>query len=305
MDRLDMLRTFVAVAERLSFAEAARRLRLSPAAVSRAVASVERTLGVALLRRTTRSVALTDQGALYLERCRHALSELDDGARELRGAEANPRGSLVVTAPVVFGRLHVLPVIGRLLREHPGLRVRLMLIDRVVRIIEEGIDIAVRIADLPDSGLRAARVGEVQRVLVASPAYLTARGTPDRVARLPEHDLIVFEGISPSNEWRFGASGRPAVRFEPRLVVNNADAAIAACADGLGITRVLSYQVASRVAAGELRLVLQAHAPPPVPVNLVYPVNRARAPNVRAFLAIAQEHFRAQPISSGAMLHRG
>jgi DNA-binding transcriptional LysR family regulator len=304
MDRLDMLRTFVAVAERSSFAEAARRLRMSPAATSRAVASLERTLGTPLLRRTTRSVALTEQGALYLERCRHALSELEEAAHELRTAEAQPGGSLVVTAPVVFGRLHVLPVIARLLREHPKLHVRLMLIDRVVMIVEEGIDVAVRIAELPDSGLHATKVGEVQRVLVASPAYLAARGTPDSVAQLPEHDLIAFEGITPNNEWRFGASGRPVLRFEPRLVVNTADAAIAACAGGLGITRVLSYQVASHVAAGELQLVLQEQAPPPVPVNLVYPANRNRAPNVRAFLTVAREYFRTKPISSAAMLRQ-
>jgi DNA-binding transcriptional LysR family regulator len=178
MDQLDTLRSFVAVAEKASFAEAARVLGVSPTAVSRGIASLEESLGVTLLRRTTRSVALTPEGEAYLERCRHVLEELDDAARALRGDKAEPRGTLIVTAPVVFGRMHMLPVIERLLRAHPALDARLMLTDRVVRLVEEGVDVAVRIAELADSALHVVRIASVRRVLVASPEYLAGRGVP-------------------------------------------------------------------------------------------------------------------------------
>src|SRR5215472_8885646 len=172
MDRFEALRTFVAVADNRSFAEAARRLRISPTAASRAITDLEESLGVTLLRRTTRSVGLTPEGAAYLERCRLALDELDDAARSLRGKNAQPRGALIVTAPVVFGRLHVLPIVTKLLRMHRQLDVHLVLIDRVIRLVEEGVDVAVRIGDLSDSSLHAVHVADVRRVLVASPAYL-------------------------------------------------------------------------------------------------------------------------------------
>ena len=181
MDRFEALRTFVAVADHQSFAEAARRLRISPTAASRAIAGLEEALGVTLLRRTTRSVGLTPEGAAYLQRCRIALDELDDAERSLRGEDAEPRGELIVTAPVVFGRMHILPIVTILLRAHPQLDVHLILVDRVIRLVEEGIDVAVRIADLSDSSLHAIRVAEVRRVLVASPAYLAERGVPAHV----------------------------------------------------------------------------------------------------------------------------
>jgi len=178
MDRFEALKTFVAVADHRSFAEAARRLRISPTAASRAIADLEEALGVTLLRRTTRAVGLTPEGAAYLDRCRIALDELDDAERSLRGENAEPRGELIVTAPVVFGRMHILPIVTKLLRAHPQLDVHLILVDRVIRLVEEGIDVAVRIADLSDSSLHAIRVAEVRRVLVASPAYLAERGVP-------------------------------------------------------------------------------------------------------------------------------
>ncbi|MEO7688906.1 MAG: LysR family transcriptional regulator, partial [Sphingomonas sp.] len=237
MDRLDTLRTFVAVADQASFAEAARRLRISPTAASRAVSALEASLGTSLLRRTTRSVRLTEDGAAYLERCRAALAELDDAALALRGAGAAPGGNMVITAPVVFGRLHILPVVMRLLHDHPALAIRLTLSDRVVRLVDEGIDIAVRIGDLSDSALHALKLAEVRRILVASPAYLAARGVPANVPMLHNHDLISFVGLDAENEWRFGPAGKPAIRISPRLAVNSADAAIAAAVAGLGIAR--------------------------------------------------------------------
>lgn len=291
MDRLQALRTFVAVADRRSFVEAARSLGVSPTAASRAVAGLEDTLGVTLLRRTTRSVALTPEGEAYLERCRHALDELDDAARAVRGHEAEPRGTLIVTAPVVFGRMHILPIVERLLRAHSALDAKLMLTDRVVRLAEEGIDIAVRIADLTDSALHAVRVTQVRRVLVASPDYLKRRAVPRRVAELRSHDLIGFDNFTRNGEWRFGSDGENVVRCEPRLMTNSVEAAIDAAMSGIGITRVLDYQVEQHVRAGRLRYVLSGSDPPPVPVSLVYQANRLRSPNVRALIDEARRHF--------------
>lgn len=291
MDRLEMLRTFVAVADNMSFAEAARKLRVSPTAASRAIAALEQSLGTALLRRTTRSVRLTDEGATYLERCRAAIGELDDAALALRGDGAMPGGRLVVTAPVTFGRLHILPVATRLLRDNPALDVELTLIDRVVRLVDEGIDVAVRIGDLSDSSLHALKVTEVRRLLVASPAYLAAHGTPDNVPALHDHDLISFTEVDRAHEWRFGLAGKPAIRIDPRLTLNSADAAIAAAVDGAGIARILSYQALDAIVAGKLVTLLDDLSPPPLPVHLVYQANRRASVNVRAFIDSSRAHF--------------
>jgi len=289
MDRFDSMRTFVAVAELGSFSEAARRLRLSPAAVTRAVALLEDRLGLSLLTRTTRSVKPTESGAIYLEACHRLLDDLDAAERLVRGEQAAPRGTLTVAAPLMFGRLHVLPLVAAMLRDHPGLDVRLLLSDRTVHLVEERIDVAVRIGDLPDSALTALKVGTVRRVVVASPAYL-ARGTPAAPGDLATHDLIAFEGIGATNEWRF--AGGLAVRVAPRLAVNSADAAIAAAEAGIGITRTLSYQVAAPVAEGRLRLVLEDFAPPALPIHVVHPALRLGSANVAAFVAAARAHFR-------------
>jgi DNA-binding transcriptional LysR family regulator len=296
MDRYDALKTFVAVADRRSFSEVARALRISATAASRAVADLEKSLGVVLLRRTTRSVGLTPEGAAYLERCRAALNELDDAARSLRGESAEPRGALIVTAPIEFGRMHILPVVAKLLRAHPQLDVQLTLTDRIVRLVEEGIDIAVRIADLSDTALHAVRIAEVRRVLVASPGYLSARGAPVAVAQLREHDLIAVAGLTPNGEWRFTRSGRPAIRCEPRLLTNSVLAAIDAALDGLGIARVLSYQVDAHVQAGRLRYLLPEFEPPAIPVSLLFQASRRSSPNVHGLLAAAQDYFRSHPI---------
>ena len=291
MDRLDMLRTFVAVADQVSFAEAARRLRISPTAASRAIAALEQSLGTALLRRTTRSVRLTDEGAVYLERCRAALADLDDAALALRGAGATPGGTLVITAPVTFGRLHILPIATALLRKHPALTIELTLIDRVVRLVDEGIDVAVRIGDLSDSSLHALKVAEVRRVVVASPAYLAAHGTPASITALHDHALIAFTELDRGHEWRFGPTGKLAIRIEPRLAANTADAAIAAAIEGVGIARVLSYQAMDAIGSGSLVTLLDGFAPPAVPVHLVYQASRRASVNVRAFIDAARARF--------------
>jgi DNA-binding transcriptional LysR family regulator len=296
MDRLDAMRAFAAVADRGSFAEAARQLRLSPAAVTRAVAQLEDRLGLLLLNRTTRSVGLTQRGAVYLERCKQILGDLEDADRHARGDDAAPRGRLAIAAPLTFGRLHVLPVVNAMLLAHADLSVRLMLSDRIVHLAEEGMDVAVRIGDPADSALVAIRVGEVRRVLTASPAYLGRRGVPDAPAGLPAHDIIAFEGVDATDDWRFGAAS---VRVDPRLTVNSADAAITAAIAGLGITRTLSYQVHDAVRAGRLRLVLGAFAPALVPINIVYPQRRLGSANVTAFVKAARAYFAALPAPSG------
>jgi DNA-binding transcriptional LysR family regulator len=291
MDQLDTLRAFVAVSDKASFGEAARSLGVSPTAASRAIAHLEDTLGATLLRRTTRSVALTPEGAAYLERCRHVLDELDDAARSLRGDKAEPHGALIVTAPVVFGRMHILPMLTRLLRAHPALDTRLMLTDRVVRLVEEGVDVAVRIAELSDSALHAMRIAQVRRVLVASPEYLGSRGTPQDVTELRNHDLVAFDNFTRNGEWRFGRANQIAVKCAPRLLTNSVETAVDAVIAGIGITRVLNYQVEHHVSAGRLRYVLAEYDPPAVPVSLVYQANRLRSPNVRALIDEAKRYF--------------
>ena len=303
MDRLERLRALMEVAERRSFSAAARALHISPAAMSRAIAALDQDLGVALLRRTTRQVSLTPEGATFLEECRHAIEKLDNVARVIRGGRAEPRGLLSVSAPVVFGRMHVLPIVTELLKVHRDLRVELLLTDRLVRLVDEGVDVAVRIADLTDSSLLGVRVGETRRVLVASPDYLAARGAPQSVAALSDHDLITFDAFAPNREWRFGP--RSAVTFEPRLLTNSVEAAIAAAISGLGITRAFSYQVREHVAAGRLVEVLAECRPPPIPINLLFQANRQGSPNARAFIDAAKSGLReslcwALPVSREA-----
>ena len=264
-------------------------LHISPTAASRAVSELEASLGVTLLRRTTRSVSLTPEGASYLERARRALEELADAARDLRDESAEPRGQLIVTAPVMFGRMHILPAVADLLRKHPALIVNLTLTDRVVRVAEEGIDAAVRIADLPDSALHAVRLTDVRRVLVASPVYLAARGTPAKPSQLYNHDLIAFDNFTRNGEWRFTAAGRPSIEVKPRLFTNDVASTVAAARAGLGIARLLSYQVEDELRSGELIAVLSEFDPPEVPVSLVFQANRARSPNVRALVSALKQ----------------
>lgn len=294
MDHLDAMRTFLVVADRQSFAAAARALRLSAAAVTRAVAMLEQDLGTGLLQRTTRSVRLTERGAIYADRCRALLADLDDLRAEVRGHDAVPRGLLSVTAPVVFGRLHILPVAEALMARHDGLDIRLTFLDRVTHLVEEGFDVAVRVGVLADSAMIAVRLTEVRRVVVASPAYLATHGTPERPKDLRRHRIVSFDGVGTTDDWRFGAGGSESVRVAPRMRVNLAEAAIDAALHGAGLTRVLSYQVAERVAAGTLRIVLADAEPPPVPVSLVYPASRRVSALVQAFVREAKARL-AQP----------
>lgn len=283
MDRLLTLEMFVAVAGEGGFAAAARKLGSSPPAVTRGIAALEDRLGTRLFHRSTRAVALTDAGAAFLGEARRVLADLAGAERELRGAAAQPRGQLYLTAPVMFGRLHVLPVVGDLLAQHDDLQVRMMLIDRNVRIVEEGIDVAVRIGALADSRLKAVRIGAVRQMLVASPAYLARHGAPAAVADLARHALIAMDGPRAGGEWRF-ARERLRLDQRPRLVVNSVDGAMAAAEAGVGIANLLSYQVAGAVDGGRLISLLAADQPPALPVHLLFEPSRAGLPSVRLFV---------------------
>lgn len=295
MDRLRTLRTFISVAEHESFAEAGRRLNMSPTTVSRTIAALESTLGVQLLRRTTRSVRLTDEGMLFLEKCRAGIAEIDEAFDLVRGRRSAPSGSLTVTAPVMFGRLHIQPVIVQLLQQYPDLQVRLLLLDRVVNLVDEGVDVAVRIAELPDSSFHMLRVGAVRRVFSASPAYLDAHGRPTSIQELRGHDVIGIEDESgPHRGWgldeirRFGRAAR--------LWINNNEAAVGAAVAGLGVVRTLSYQIAEEVAAGRLEQLLTDDTAPTLPITLLFQSGRKNHPNVRAFIEATKRHLQGRSL---------
>jgi len=286
MDRLDELAIFVAVAEQGSFVAAARHLGRSPAAVTRAVAALEDRLGTRLFNRTTRAVALTDAGGRYLDLCRRALAEFEELELSAASERSEPRGLLTVTAPEMFGRLHILPIAQAFMRAYPAVRVSLLLLNRMVSFVDEGIDLGVRIAELQDSSLRAIQVGWVRRVAVASPAYLAARREPGSPADLTAHDIIAITGIRTAyDRWSFGAgAGETTVILEPRLTLSTVQAALDAAVAGGGIVRPLSYQSAPLEAGGQLRRLLRDQEPPPIPIHLIHPAGRYLAPKVRLFI---------------------
>jgi DNA-binding transcriptional LysR family regulator len=286
MDRLDTLAVFVAVAEQGSFVAAARRLGRSPAAVTRAVASLEDRLATRLFNRTTRAVALTDAGARYLDQSRRALAEIAELELSAASERQEPTGNLTITAPEMFGRLHVLPIAQDFMREHPAVSVSLLLLNRIVSFVDEGVDLGIRIAELPDSSLRAIQVGTVRRVVCASPAYLAAHGVPERPDDLAQHETIAVAAVRPVGlRWSFGTPEEAiSVPVAPRLVVNTVQAALDAAVAGAGIIRPISYQSDALAASGALRVVLDAYAPPPLPIHIVHPAGRYLAPKVRLFI---------------------
>jgi DNA-binding transcriptional LysR family regulator len=288
MDRLDELHVFVAILDAGSLNGAARRMRRSPPAITRALAALEDRVGQRLVERTTRRLAPTEAGLRLAEMARRVIADYEHAVREEEGAPL--RGKLRVTAPHVFGRRHVTPAIIAFLDQHPDLQVELVFNDRNIDLIEHGIDLAVRIGPLADTGMMARRVGEVRRVLVASPAYLAARGTPASPADLEQHDVIFNAGVGNASEWRFRDGAREVtVRLNPRLSVNEIDAILMAVVAGRGIGRPLSYQVAEHLAAGTLVRLLRKQEPAPLPVHLLVPSARHMAPRVRAcfdFLAL-------------------
>lgn len=289
MDRLRLMEVFIAVSEAGSLAAAAARLRMSPPAVTRAVAALEERLGARLLNRTTRRLALTEAGARYLQGARRLLAEFEAAERAAVGEAATPTGHLTVAASVTFGRMHVAPVLAAFLQAEPRVTASLLMADRVVNLVEEGIDVAVRIGALSGSSLVARRVGETRRILVASPDYLARRGAPARPEDLRLHEVIAFTGLMPGREWRHrGEDGRAAtIALAPRLELNDAAAALAAGERGEGITLALCYMAAAKVAEGRLAVVLERFTLPAAPTQLVYPQARLLAPKIRAFIDFA------------------
>jgi DNA-binding transcriptional LysR family regulator len=278
-----------------SLSAAARRLGLPLATVSRRVAELEAHLGARLLTRSSRRLTLTDAGRSYAAAAKRILEEVGEAERAAAGEYSAPKGELIVTAPIVFGRLHVLPVVMDFLRAYPEIAVRLVQVDRVIDLQENHVDLAVRIAELPDSSLIALRVGSIRRVVCASPDYFAARGTPRRPADLAAHDCVTFEGPIAPDIWAF-ASGETAatIPIRPRLIVNTAEAAVDAAVAGLGVTRVLSYQAAEALSAGTLALALQDFEPPPSPVSLVYAGQGLLPQKLRAFLDFAAPQLKAR-----------
>jgi DNA-binding transcriptional LysR family regulator len=292
LDRLDELAVFVAIIDSGSMAAAARKLRRSAPQVTRALSELENRAGARLVERTTRRLSPTEAGHAMAQKARALLADYD---HMLSGvSEAPLRGLLRVTAPVQFGRRHVAPVVSSFLDAFREMRVELILHDRNLDLLEEGLDVAVRIGPLSDSTLLVRRVGEVRRLVVASPAYLESRGVPQRPADLARHDTI-FNSLRPGpSEWRFG--GRLGVRIAPRLLVNDVESQLLATRAGRGVARVLSYQVADDIAAGTLVSLLEGFAPPPLPVQLVARSGPHMQPKVRAFLDHAAAELRGLPV---------
>jgi DNA-binding transcriptional LysR family regulator len=294
MDRFESMSTLLAVVEAGSLSAAARRLGTPLTTVSRRVAELETHLKTRLLTRSSRRIALTDAGRSYVAACKRILEELGEAERAASGEYSAPRGDLMITAPVVFGRLHVLPVVIDFLRAYPDIDIRMGLADRIVNILEEPVDLALRIGHLPDSSLVARRVGAIRRVICASPSYLAERGTPKQPADLAAHDCITFEGMTAPEAWTFPTgTSEETVAIRSRLVVNTAEAAVDAAKAGVGITRVLSYQAASALRDGALVLALEAFEPASLPVNLLHVGQRLLPLKLRAFLDFATPRLQA------------
>jgi DNA-binding transcriptional LysR family regulator len=292
LDRLDELAVLVAAIDEGSLVGAATRLRRSPPAVTRALAALEDRVGARLIERTTRRLSATEAGRALAEEARVLLSAYDKAVVD--ASPAPVRGLLRVTAPVQFGKRHVTPVVTAFLQKFPGSQVELVLHDRNLDLIEQAVDVAIRIGALSDSSLLVRRVGEVRRVVVASPDYLAQRGTPAKPAELATHDAIFSTSTSGPLEWRFGSRGRTTVvRLAPRFLVNDVEAQLAAARSGHGIARVMSYQIAEDVAAGKLVRILRTFEPLPLPVQLVAASRTHMSPKIRAFLDLAAEQLTA------------
>ncbi|HSH87617.1 MAG TPA: LysR family transcriptional regulator [Methylophilus sp.] len=290
------MRVFASVAEEGGFAAASRKLDISPAAVTRAVVALEEQLGARLLQRTTRHVRFTDAGRQYYENVRAILVSITEANEAVAESNATPRGTLSITAPVMFGRMFVMPCLIDYMQRYPQVKMVANLVDRVTNLVDEGMDVAIRIGHLPDSGLRAIKVGEVRRILCASPAYLEKSGTPRQPADLSKHSIISSSAVSPHTEWHFKTNHEPLqVRMDPRLTVTSNDAALAAAIGDLGIARLLSYQVWNEVETDALRMILEGYEEEPWPVHVVHREDKLGSSKVRSFIDYVVEYLRANP----------
>lgn len=294
MDRLDSMSVLLTVVEAGSLSAAARSLGKPLTTISRKVSDLERHLGARLLNRSNRKLDLTDAGRSYVSACRRILDDVDDAERTASGEYSAPKGELVITAPVVFGRLYVLPIIVEFLTEYPEVDIRMVLADRVVSLRDDHIDLAVRIGTLPDSSMVATKLGETGLVVCASPAYFSQRGVPKTPGELSSHTCLNFENLSGPGSWTFKSKHSDlVVEIRSRLAVNTAEAAIDAAIAGLGITRVLSYQIADAEDAGLLEVILTDFEQAPSPVSLVYAGQGQLPQKLRAFMDFAAPRLRA------------
>lgn len=310
MDRFQEMKLFLATAETLSFAVAARRLGTSPPTVTRAVAALEERLGTLLLSRTTRSVHLTEAGERYAEDCRRILAELEEAEEAAAGSYAEPRGTLAITAPVLFGELFVVPIMLEFLAAHPAVNIRGLLVDRVVNMVDEGLDVAVRIGTRPDATQTGSPVGYVRRMVVATPDFLAQHGVPEQPAQLQALRVVAPGGIAPHVDWHFvdrrqqGVEEPLTLRLEPTLSVTSNHAAILAATQGFGLTRILSYQVAEQLARGQLVPVLERFEPSPLPIHVVVQGGRRQPGRVLRFVDLCVQRLRAHPaLGSNASTH--
>ncbi len=305
MDRFEAIRTLIAAVDGGSLSAASRTLNVPLPTVSRRVADLEAHLGAQLLVRTSRKLLLTEAGTAYLASVRRVMEELAEAERAASGEYRVPRGELLITAPILFGKLHVAPIVHDFLAAFPQVTVRLVLSDAVVDIVANRIDVAVRIGALPDSALVAKRVGEIASVTCASPDYLARRGLPATPADLAHHDTIAFEGLELDRDWPYaGPTGRITERIRPRYSVDTAESVIAGALAGIGIANVFSYQAAESVRAGTLRTVLADFAPPPLPVQIVHPPREPMPLKMRAFLDFAAPRLTAR-LKDVAAIYRG
>lgn len=295
MDRLQLINIFVAVVDTGGFAGAGRKLNISPPAVTRAINELEVHLGVRLLTRTTRFVRVTEAGARYAEDCRLILSQLAEADEAVGGLHSVPRGRLTVTAPVGFGAMYVTPVVTEYLALYPEVNVSCWFMDRIVNILDEGVDVAVRIGELPDSSMQAIRVGKMRLRICATPEYLAQHGVPASPEDLQAHVIIAASGATSTTEWRISAQGVPgAVKLHPRLIATSADTAIAAALTGFGLTNVLAYKVSAHLREGRLQAVLGDFEPPALPVHVLHREGRHASQKARAFIDLAVERLRAR-----------
>ena len=293
MDHLKHLGVFISIADTGSLVGAARALNLSPPTVTRILSDLEAGLGVPLFHRTTRAVVLTDTGQTFLEDARRIVADYENAIDNARGARIAPKGTLRVTASMLFGQHYVLPVIQKYIDTYPGVKVEATFVDRVVNVVDEGFDIAVRIGRLNDSSLLASRVGSVRQVVCGCPGYFNAHGLPSTPEDLKHHQVISAGVLSPTNDWNF--AGGVSVRISPALRVNSIASAIAAAKTSWGITRVLSYQIGKELDKGGLKTVLEEYEPEALPIHIIHPEGRAASAKIRSFMTMATETLRSNP----------
>lgn len=296
MDKLEAMRVFVEVADCTSFVAASQKLGLSAPAVTRSIAQLEQSLGVRLFNRTTRHVRLTDSGARFYEDARRILEDVEQAVAAASGSYVEPKGVLTVTAPVLFGQMHVAPILTEYLQQNPTVTVKALFYDRVINLLDEGVDVAIRIGHLKDSSVYATQVGSIQRVVCASPGYLKKHGMPMHPSDLAEHEIIHASTVESTMTWQFESSaGKESVKLNPRMQCTQNGAAIAAARQGFGITRLLSYQVGEEIKNGTLIQILRDHETRALPVNIIHLEGRKANAKIRSFVDLAIARLRANP----------